>query len=77
MSFHPQKVREMLCLKRIIVSRGIKKNRGTEKPENRGPDSGLEKPKTGYPGFSTQFLVPDFYRVTENRVIYIFFIFFS
>jgi hypothetical protein len=66
----------------LQVTRGVKKNwgtgtkteklgnRGNRKLENRGP--GLEKLKTGYPG-----LVPGFYRVTGNRVRYIFFIFFS
>jgi hypothetical protein len=63
---------------------GVKKNRGTgtgtgkpgnRKPENRGPGSGsgLEKLKTGHPGSGTRFLVPGFYRVTGNRVKYIFF----
>jgi hypothetical protein len=54
---------------------------GNRKSGNRGPGSGsgLEKPKTGYPGSGTRFLVPGFYRVTGNRVKYIFyfFIFFS
>jgi hypothetical protein len=52
--------------RRYVVTRGVKKNRGTGigNPGNRGPGSGsgLEKSKTGYLGSSTQFLVPGFYR---------------
>jgi hypothetical protein len=67
------------------LTRGVKKNRGTgtgtgkpenRKPGNRGPGSGLEKPKTGYPGSGTRFLVPGFYRVTGNRVKYIYILYF-
>jgi hypothetical protein len=66
------------------MPRGVKKNRGTgigtrepgnRKTGNRGPGSGLEKPKTGYPGSGTRFLVPGFYRVTGNRVKYIIYLF--
>jgi hypothetical protein len=64
----------------MLITRGVKKNRGTGtgKPGNRGPGSGsgLKKPKTGYPGSGTRFLVPGFYRVTGNRVKYIYFLFF-
>jgi hypothetical protein len=64
----------------IVLTRGVKKNRetrigtGTGKPGNRGPGSGsgLKKPETEYPGSGTQFLVPGFYRVTGNRVKYIY-----
>jgi hypothetical protein len=77
------KRREMLGECRLLT-RGVKKTGepepelGNRKPGNLGPgsDSGLKKPKTGYPGSSTQFLVPGFYRVTENRVKYIYFILF-
>jgi hypothetical protein len=61
----------------------VSKTTGEPEPENRetgnrGPGSGsnLEKPRTVYPGSGTRFLVPGFYRVTENRVKYIFFIYF-
>jgi hypothetical protein len=51
---------------------------GTGKLGNRGLgfSSGLKKPKTGYYDFDTRFLVSGFYRVTGNRVKYIFFIFY-
>jgi hypothetical protein len=53
----------------------VSKKTGKPEPEpgNRGPGSGLEKPKTGYPGSGTRFLAPGFYRVTGLNInIYIF-----
>jgi hypothetical protein len=67
--------------------RGVKKNRGTgklenRKPGNRGPDSGsgLEKPKTGYtpvsvPGFWYS-VFTGFPETGLNIYIYLCFIFF-
>jgi hypothetical protein len=58
--------------------RGVKKKTGELEPGNRGPgsSSGLKKSKTGYHGSDTRFLVPGFYRVSGNRVKYIFFYYF-
>jgi hypothetical protein len=60
----------------LPVPRGVKKNRGTRTGTGKlgkwGPGSGFEKPKTGYPSSGIRFFVPGFYRVTGNRVKYIY-----
>ena len=50
---------------------GKLKNQKTRKSENQRPGSDLENPKTEYPNSGTRFLLPDFYRVTENQGFHI------